>query len=69
MAAFTALILRTPSRCSHSSSAFNALLGVDRNAVLPGGAAAEDAGVIGAGFGGHGERFGELRDCSRRRER
>src|SRR5579862_8285263 len=39
----------------------HALLRVDRDAFLPRRAAAEDAGIIGAGFGGHVQRFGELR--------
>src|SRR5690348_12307245 len=35
------------------------LLGVDGNAVFPGGAAAEHAGEVGAGLGGELERFVE----------
>ena len=38
-----------------------ALLGVDRNAVLPGGAAAQDAVELHSGFSGQFERLAELR--------
>ena len=61
MAALTALMFFTPSVESQSSSAFTPLVGVDGHAVFPGGAAAQDAGIIGAGFGGHAQALDELR--------
>lgn len=43
------------STASQSSKGFGPLLGEDRDAVLPRGATAEDAGVIGVGLADHSD--------------
>ena len=67
MASFTASMFFTPSRPA-TLQRLDALLGVDRNAVLPGGAPAQHAGVIRARLGGHAQRLGELRVAHARAE-
>ena len=51
----------TPSVCSHFAEGFRALFGVDRDAVLPGGAATEEHRELHSRLAGEFEGFRELR--------
>ena len=64
---FTLLMFSTPSDSSHRGTRRRPLR-IDRDAVLPGGPAAQHAREAHAGFRGERQRFGELRVADARRK-